>query len=99
MYNQKQKSNVHLRKKHKIADRKGGVNPYGQPDRKISVFFFDDFPKPKVENGDPIGNPQIEKSPHEDPGPHPNGDPCGSSAMVKRCLLTSGQDNQRWTWL
>ena len=22
----------------------GGVNPYGQPDRKISVFFFDDFP-------------------------------------------------------
>ena len=24
MYNQKQKSNVHLRKKHKTADRKGG---------------------------------------------------------------------------
>ena len=24
---------------------RGGVNPYGQPDRKISVFFFDDFPK------------------------------------------------------
>ena len=23
----------------------GGVNPYGQPDRKISAFFFDDFPK------------------------------------------------------
>ena len=23
----------------------GGVNPYGQPDRKISGFFFDDFPK------------------------------------------------------
>ena len=45
MYNQKQKSNVHLRKKHKTADRKGGgVNPYGQPDRKISGFFFDDFP-------------------------------------------------------
>ena len=22
-----------------------GVNPYGQPDRKISAFFFDDFPK------------------------------------------------------
>ena len=22
----------------------GGVNPYGQPDRKISAFFFDDFP-------------------------------------------------------
>ena len=41
MYNQKQKSNVHLRKKHETADRKGGgVNPYGQPDRKISVFFL-----------------------------------------------------------
>ena len=24
---------------------RGGVNPYGQPDRKISGFFFDDFPK------------------------------------------------------
>ena len=23
----------------------GGVNPYGQPDRKISVFFFDGFPR------------------------------------------------------
>ena len=23
----------------------GGVNPYGQPDRRISVFFIDDFPK------------------------------------------------------
>ena len=23
----------------------GGGNPYGQPDRKISAFFFDDFPK------------------------------------------------------
>ena len=46
MYNQKQKSNVHLRKKHKTADRKGregGVNPYGQPDRKLSGFFIDDF--------------------------------------------------------
>ena len=44
MYNQKQKSNAHLRKKHKTADRKGGGGqPYGQPDRKISVFFFDDF--------------------------------------------------------
>ena len=27
-------------KKHKTADRKGGGNPYGQPDRKISVFFL-----------------------------------------------------------
>ena len=30
-------------KKHKSPDRKGGgggVNPYGQPDRKISVCFF-----------------------------------------------------------
>ena len=28
-------------KKHKTADRKGGgVNPYGQPDRKISGFFL-----------------------------------------------------------
>ena len=42
MLNQKQKSNVHLRKKHKTADRKGGVgvNPYGQPDRKIYVFLL-----------------------------------------------------------
>ena len=37
-------------KKHKWADRKGGggggggVNPYDQPDRKISGLFFDDFP-------------------------------------------------------
>ena len=23
---------------------RGGINPYGQPDRKISVYFFDDFP-------------------------------------------------------
>ena len=22
-----------------------GVNPYGQPDRKKTVFFLDDFPK------------------------------------------------------
>ena len=44
MYNHKQKSNAPLRKNHKTADRKGGVNPYGQPDRKISVFFIDDFP-------------------------------------------------------
>ena len=28
-----------------LTVRGGGVNPYGQPDRKISVFFFDDFPK------------------------------------------------------
>ena len=40
MYNHKQKSNAPLKKKHKWADRKGGVNPYGQPDRKISVFFL-----------------------------------------------------------
>ena len=40
VYNHKQKSNVQLRKKHKSPDRKGGVNPYGQPDRKISVFFL-----------------------------------------------------------
>ena len=47
MYNHKQKSNVPLRKNHKTADRKGGgggANPCGQPDRKISVFFTDDFP-------------------------------------------------------
>ena len=45
MYNHKPKSNAPLRKNHKTADRKGGgVNPYGQPDRKISAFFFDDFP-------------------------------------------------------
>ena len=43
MYNHKPKSNAPLRKSHKTADRKGGVggvNPYGQPDRKISVFFL-----------------------------------------------------------
>ena len=42
MYNQKQKSNVHLRKKNtkQLTVRGGGVNPYGQPDRKISVFFL-----------------------------------------------------------
>ena len=45
MYNHKPKSNTPLQKSHKTADRKrGGVNPYGQPDRKISAFFFDDFP-------------------------------------------------------
>ena len=27
-----------------LTVRGGGVNPYGQPDRKISVFFYD-FPK------------------------------------------------------
>ena len=44
MHNHKQKSNAPLRKKHKWADRKGGwVNPYGQPDRKISVFFLTTF--------------------------------------------------------
>ena len=26
----------------------GGVNPIGQPDRFITVFFFDDFPKQGV---------------------------------------------------
>ena len=42
VYNHKQKSNVQLRKKHKSPYRKGGggVNPYGQPDRKISGFFL-----------------------------------------------------------
>ena len=29
--------------KSRHPDRKGGVNPYGQPDRKKTVFF-DDFP-------------------------------------------------------
>ena len=53
MYNQKQKSNVHLRKKHKTADRKGGGG--GQP-LTVSLtvknpFFFDDFPKMEVVNG------------------------------------------------
>ena len=28
---------------------RGGVNPYGQPDRKISGFFFDDFPQLWIE--------------------------------------------------
>ena len=33
-------------KKSQHPDRKGGgVNPYGQPDRKKTVFFLDDFPK------------------------------------------------------
>ena len=27
-----------------------GVNPYGQPDRKISGFFFDDFPNQFIQN-------------------------------------------------
>ena len=43
MYNQKQKSNVHLRKNTKhltVRGGWGGVNPYGQPDRKISGFFL-----------------------------------------------------------
>ena len=42
MYNHKLKSKVPLWKKHKSPDRKGGegVNPYGQPDRKISVFLL-----------------------------------------------------------
>ena len=35
---------------------RGGVNPYGQPDRKISAFFFDDFPKPSCS---PIHNTPI----------------------------------------
>ena len=32
-----------------LTVRGGGVNPYGQPDRKISVFFFDDFPNEQLE--------------------------------------------------
>ena len=39
MYNHKPKSNALIRKDHKTADHKGGVNPYGQPDRKKSVFL------------------------------------------------------------
>ena len=36
-----------ISKKSRDPDRKGGgVNPYGQPDRKKTVFF-DDFPKKK----------------------------------------------------
>ena len=27
------------------GEGEGGVNPYGQPDRKKTVFFLDDFPK------------------------------------------------------
>ena len=54
MYNHKPKSNAPLRKNHKTADRKGGGggggNPYGQPDRKISAFFFGDFPKKNAED-------------------------------------------------
>ena len=46
MYNHNPKSNWPFRKNHKTADRKGGgFNPYGQPDRKISAFFYD-FSKP-----------------------------------------------------
>ena len=44
-YNHKPKSNAPLRKSHKTADRKG------QPDRKISASFFDDFPKHKEISG------------------------------------------------
>ena len=44
MYNHKPKSNVPLwRKKntyHLTVRGEGGVSPYGQPDRKISVFFW-----------------------------------------------------------
>ena len=43
MYNHNPKSNSPFRKNHKTVDRKGeggGVNPYGQPDRKISGFFL-----------------------------------------------------------
>ena len=43
MYNHKPKSNVHLRKNTKhltVRGGWGGVNPYGQPDRKISVLFL-----------------------------------------------------------
>ena len=32
----------------------GGVNPYGQPDRKISVFFFDDFPYIEIQNANKL---------------------------------------------
>ena len=43
MYNHKPKSNALIRKDHKTADHKGGGggggNPYGQPDRKKSVFL------------------------------------------------------------
>ena len=28
-----------------VRGGEGGVNPYGQPDRKKTVIFFDDFPK------------------------------------------------------
>ena len=34
-----------------LTVRPGGVDPpYGQPDRKISVIFFDDFPKLNPQN-------------------------------------------------
>ena len=39
------RSNAPLEKKSQKTDhRGGGVNPYGQPDRKILFFFFDGFP-------------------------------------------------------
>ena len=45
MYNQKQKSNVHLRKKHKTADRKGGGSTLTVSlTVKYPLFFFDNFP-------------------------------------------------------
>ena len=48
MYNQKQKSNVHLRKKHKTADRKGGGRGGATLTVSLTVkypfFFIDDFP-------------------------------------------------------
>ena len=46
MYNHKRKLNAPLRKNTYELTVRGGVNPYGQPDCKISVFFIDDFPKP-----------------------------------------------------
>ena len=41
----------------------GGVNPYGQPDRKISAFFFDDFPKLGEKFGDNFGD-EFSESPY-----------------------------------
>ena len=45
MYNHKQTSNVYLRKNTKQLTVRGGVNPYGQPDRKISGFFLTTSPR------------------------------------------------------
>ena len=46
MYNQKQKSNVHLRKKHKTADRKGGGGSTLTVTLPVRYpGFFYDFPK------------------------------------------------------